>query len=438
MDKDVLFFLGVAAVVIIGLINIRQLYVTLFVVTMILIPFGNARFLPRSVLGIQGLNVINIVWVLLFIVTLGLLILKREKLYLREYFSGPILIILLIYFVAALRTIVDLDSLKGATSIMPAGRNMPLGLATRILNDFIKPVQIVLVGWMVLVSCHFKGRELVGKALIATTIVLGVVVLFVFFKGAVELGDFDEARMEINRKLGMHANLLGRIALALFLSILFFKGKIPSLWRIVSVFMALMIVGVSMSRACYGVILLSLFLYYKDIPKNERRLLLGMIGLVVVMLSGVIVGRITYGVDETHGKIDINAVSASRVDRIWAPLVPTIEKNILVGLGLHGIRKSEAAKKGTVFSLSPHSAYFELILDSGALGVILFLAAMYFIYRRSKRYKDEVYYLVIPIVILGLTDPTFYPKFTFYYFFVMYALYRYDVAMDARGEESAE
>ncbi|HIP52805.1 MAG TPA: hypothetical protein EYH03_02170 [Chromatiales bacterium] len=431
MDKEVLFLLGIAIAVIIFLINIRRLYETLFIATLILIPFSHMPVLPRSVLGVQGLSVTNIIWVLMFVVTFGLLILIREKLYLKEYFSGPILILLLIYYIAALRTIVDLDSLKGATSIMPAGRDMPLGLSTRILNDFIKPMQIVLVGWMVLVSCHLKGRVFVGKVLIATTIALGFVALFVVFKGILDLGNFDDARMEINRKIGMHANMLGRIALALFLSILFFKGEMPPGWRILSIFMALMIVGVSMSRACYAVVLLSLLLYYKDIPKSERRLLFGMVGVVVVMLSGMIVGRITYGIDEKQGNIDVNALSASRVDRIWAPLVPTIKENILVGVGLHGVRKSSAAKKGEIFSLSPHSSYVQLILDAGLVGVALFLGFMFAVYRGAKEYRSEIYYLIIPVLILGVADPTFYPKYTNYYFYILYGLFIYD--QDKKG-----
>jgi len=438
-EKMVIAGLMVFSVLIFLMINVRNLYPMVITAIIVLLPLTNMKMMPRSVMGIQGLSALNVVWLAAFVMTVGILIIKRKKLYLADYFVGPILILLCVYFFSALRTFVDLDSLEG---VMPGwvmeGKGISTGFFPRLLDDFIKPLQIVLVGWIAMVACHLSDRETVRRTLMVTALVVGAFVVFFFFRGVLETGSFSQARTEISRNFGMHGNSIGRIGVLLFLGLLLVKARDSIVLRLMALAAILMVVGASLSRTSILTLLFTLMLFYRHIEKKERKLVLVMLALAGMLLSGGIIERMQRGFDEEapvyanqpSESVDLDKISSGRLEKVWAPLLPTMGDHLLFGQGLHGFLKSEAFQEGRIHVLNPHSSYVQLLMDSGLVGMLLVVAMMLILFRQSRVYKNELYYSMIPIMIFGLTGVTFYPELVFYLFFVYYGLHRYDYISD--------
>jgi O-antigen ligase len=70
-----------------------------------------------------------------------------------------------------------------------------------------------------------------------------------------------------------------------------------------------------------------------------------------------------------------NAVSAGRVAGIWAPLLPFAGQSPFWGHGLQSILWSPAMRSGHMMMVThPHSAWLQVFLDTGAIGLVLIMS----------------------------------------------------------------
>lgn len=433
MEREVLFLLVIAGVAVFIMLGIRNLYANIITIFIAFIPFAQLPSMPRTVFGIMGLSPFNIVWGVAFISTLMVLIISKRPLYFKDYFIGPIILLVVLYFVAAFRTVVDLESLEGAHAIAKAGAGkFTYSLSSRLLLDVVKPLQYILAGWIVLVATLLKGRQVVHRALMISMIVLSILATYYFVEGLLDTGSIYKARTNIGRHIGIYANMAARMGVLVFISFLLVRTKASPVLRILTLFATLLIIADSVSRTTMLTLIFILLVFWKYVGTNEKKVLLLSLGLLGILFFSAFSQRMAEGIDQS-GDVNVASISSGRTDRIWEPLLPEIQSNLMFGGGLHAIRKSQAAKAGEILSLSPHSSYVELLLDTGLVGIVMFLTMMYWLYRESRSLKNEMYFVILPILIMGITGVTFYPQYLFYLFFIFYGLHRYDVIREKRS-----
>ena len=190
----------------------------------------------------------------------------------------------------------------------------------------------------------------------------------------------------------MHANDLGRLFVTAYALLLFswWESKHPP--TSLGLFATLGIVSLGMlltfSRdALLGFFLVNaLFLVWHF---NAKKLAIAVlvIGIAVALAPEYVYQRITYGFDE-----DANAVSAGRIDGIWAPLLPELLNSPLWGNGLGSIMWSHALTNGAMDAVThPHNAYLEALLDMGLIGLAALLAYYWHVWNGFRALGSNAY-----------------------------------------------
>lgn len=152
---------------------------------------------------------------------------------------------------------------------------------------------------------------------------------------------------------------------------------------------------------------------------------------MVILIVPQSLNRASHGI----GNEDTDGISSGRVEGIWAPLLPEIANNPIVGSGLGSILWSDAAHNRTILPVGhPHSAYLGLILDVGIVGtaiVFLFFRHLWKIFRQlSKRTEDKMLRgffhgaaaCVLILFTQGLTDDSFLPSYTHSFIWIAYGI----------------
>jgi O-antigen ligase len=138
------------------------------------------------------------------------------------------------------------------------------------------------------------------------------------------------------------------------------------------------------SRGAYVAFLATNALYFLRASPGKKMVAVAGAAFVVLFAPSILIDRIQYGFDGG----DLNAISAGRLDGIWAPLLPDIGANLLFGQGLHSIMWTDAQRFQQIFPVSiAHNAYLDLILDLGALGAVTILGWYIHLWRRFGRFS---------------------------------------------------
>ena len=81
-------------------------------------------------------------------------------------------------------------------------------------------------------------------------------------------------------------------------------------------------------------------------------------------------------------------ISAGRIEHIWLPLLPEIQKSPIFGQGLSSILWSDPMRRGAgVLILAvghPHNAYLGALLDMGIVGLLLLCAYFVHVWRSFR------------------------------------------------------
>lgn len=362
------------------------------VALILLLPISGTKIFPHQMLGITGLNPVNVL-LLATLLSYGVRRLfggERHRFMPREAWW--------LYIVP-----VGVAAAVGMTHVgdIPGFVTLELDLkfdnAQAYLRDvLIRPMYSVLFAFLVAAavveSRRVEGFMLAGLA--SLWIIILTVIIFFLSSGA-SLGDISGAGGDSRTffsPLGFHANEVGRI-LAIASGLLLFsapsyKALLPRVVIWGSAGIAMLATLITFSRGSYLVLFIIGLLYLKSL-KSDHRFLIVALALPAILLAmpGAVYNRISFGVGEGA---DLNTVSSGRTEEIWEPLIPEIFGSPVIGHGLSSILWSDAMHSGAILLVGhPHNAFLKSLLDMGFLGTALVLLFGWRVWKRMQRFSAE-------------------------------------------------
>lgn len=357
------------------------------VLLVVLMPISASSIFPHSMMGITGLNPLN----LLLVGTLGACLL--HGLFdgtLRRFLPQQVLwLYLLPIIVGAAIGVQHLDQIAPAFLIM--GYVDIRSVQSYLIVMVIKPLFMVVFGLLVgaAVARSRDPERFIAPTLVSIWLMCFTFIISVALSGA-SLSQLSSSgsRDFLSELLGMHANDLGRLyafayALLLFM---FVEAKRASL-KVMLLASMVLVVGALMltfSRGAFvGFLVVNLlFLLWRLNPRTILLFIVAAAGLLL-LLPDAVYERITTGFG---GGVD--AISAGRVSGIWLQLVPEIGKSPVFGNGIGSIMWSDFMRRqggSTVAVLHHHNAYLQAYFDVGLAGLTLLLGYVVHLWRGFRK-----------------------------------------------------
>lgn len=347
------------------------------VLLVLLLPLSATQLFPYGLMGIPGLNPMNV----MVMATLAAYLLHGGKL--RQLVPAPVLWLLVVPIVAAglvgMRHVGDIAAVFYETeSLIVTG---PLGY----LQQFVlRPLLIIAVTLLLAVAVTRSQKpERFLAPIIATVWLMGLIELVFIALSGTPLGALASASARgFYEDIGIHANELGRVFMVAYALLLFVWWETRQAALKSVLFLTLGIACLAMvltfSRgALLGFFVVNgLFLMWKF---NAKTLGLALFAgaIAAVLAPEYLWSRMTFGFED-----DMNAVSADRIEGIWLPLLPEIWKSPLWGNGLGFTMWSPPMLSGVMLPAGhPHNAYLEAVLDVGFIGLTLMLLFYWYVWK---------------------------------------------------------
>jgi O-antigen ligase len=337
-----------------------------------LLPVSGTSLFPHGLLGITGLNPIN----MMIAGTLAAFLARG-----RIDHPGPLVPRPIAWLYVAPIAVAGLLGTMHVEDIHPGYFDQLVinyNTWTGYLRDVLVKPMLIVVAAVLVSAAVAKARkpEPYLAAVIGGACLLALVMFAFVFISDVRLGQLasPRARMFLSTAIGTHSNELGRTFVTAYAFALFAWWETRHAPTRLALFAALGIVSLGIvltfsRNAFLGFFVVNgLFLLWKF---NMKKLGLAILGTTVAaaMAPDAVYRRITYGFDG-----GANQVSAGRIEGIWLPLLPETLKSPLWGSGLDSILWSEAIRSGAAeFVGHPHNAYLEAFLDMGLIGLVLLL-----------------------------------------------------------------
>jgi O-antigen ligase len=361
------------------------------VLMVLLLPISRSAVFPHAMLGITGLNPLN----LLLIATLGSYLLQSlTDGSLKRFLPVPLFWLYLLPFVVA-----------GAIGYRHVHEIAPyflmfdvfdLGTRAGYLREFvIKPLMLVVFALLVAAAMAKSERpeKFLVPMIVSMWVMCALVIVYVMLAGA-SLGQLasSESRTFLT-PLGMHANELGRLYTVAYALLLFTwaETKQPALkaWLLASMVIVTLALMLTFSRSAFAgfIVVNGLFLLWR---LNARTLIFAAVLLAIGLfaLPGAVYDRATHGFGE-----GMNAITAGRIEGLWLPLLPEVARSPFLGNGLGSILWTDAMRSGAgvtvIPTTHPHSAYLQALLDMGAVGLLLTCAYFYHVWKGFRRLAKE-------------------------------------------------
>lgn len=343
------------------------------VLLMILMPLAESTLFPHQMLGVTGLNPLN----LLLLATLAGCLARGGPTRLSGFLPGKLLWLYVVPIVVAgllgSRHVGDI-----APILLEGELNPSFDSAAAYLRDLVmKPLLMVLFALLLAAAIRDsrQPQRFLAPVLISVCAMSLLLLLFFVLTGAniyTLAGSYQRSFLE---PLGIHANDLGRLYAIAFALLLFTWARARGLRFRLSLIATMGLVVIALlltfSRGAFvGFAIVSLL--FLATRRSIKMLLLGVAALVVAvpLLPGAFFYRITMGFDS--GNLDF--ISAGRINDIWLPLLPELSRVPLWGNGLWSILWSDAMRAGLMLPVAhPHNAYLGAYLDMGAIGLVLVL-----------------------------------------------------------------
>jgi hypothetical protein len=343
------------------------------VLLILLMPISRGDVFPHAMLGITGLNPVN----LLLVATLGSCLL--QGLFdggIRRFMPGPLLWLYIVPFLIA--------GALGSRHVGEIGHYyeelMFNDAAGYIRELVVRP--LVVVVFALLVGAAVARSEKLDKFLIPTLISIWLVGSMFVVPVFLTRGGLDALASkshDVFTAVGLSPNDLGPLYAFTYALLLFTwaESKEPALRIVLLALMAMVVVGLMLTfcRAAYVgfIVVNALFLLWRRNAKTLIFLAL-VTAVALLLLPGAVYDRVTWGFGE-----GLNTISSGRIDLIWLPLLEDVLRSPIYGNGLGSIRWSEAVREGTAVATGQaHSAYLETVLDMGIAGLVLLCA--YFVH----------------------------------------------------------
>jgi len=363
------------SIALIGCIFILRDFRIGVVLLIVLLPISRSTVFPHEMLGITGLNPMN----LLLLGTLAAYLLQGlSDGSLRRFMPRPLLWMYIVPILVA-----------GVLGSRHVGEIPPSLLktlveyqnATGYLRDVVvKPLLFVVFALLVgaAVRRSEQPEKFLAPVLISTWIMVALVIGYVLDSGvSLSFLARSEERTFLS-PLGIYANELGRLYATAYALLLFTwveaKGAGLRLTLLVSMGLVVVALVLTFSRGAFlaFVLINLLFLVWR---RDAKTLIIfgAVAACVLFVLPEAVYNRVTTGFGGAGS--DSNAISAGRIDHIWLPLLPEIPKSPIWGNGLSSILWSEPMRRGPGVDIlavgHPHNAYLGALLDMGVVGLVL-------------------------------------------------------------------
>lgn len=390
--------------------------------SVVLLPFSATELMPRQILGITGLNPLNVILAATIAsVFLSMAIRPASVRFPRLPVIFLVYIGLLLAGAAAGLFYIDM------APPLPAGdgRMQELTPKKYLLEELFKPLIIVVVALLsaVTVRNDRSARKLVMAAGVALGLLGAVIIGYQLISG-VNLSEMASSR---SRKMlswiGMHANDLGHLCNLGFVLMLFsFLGtrSISARWiYALSALLGGAAAALSFSRSTFlGLIIVGSYLLISRRRFRDFFLALTALTIIALLLPDAFVERASTGIENR----DAYAITAGRLDGIWIPLFPEFLGSPIWGHGLSSTLWSEFNRPYYIVG-HPHSAYLQVLLDFGVIGTILVAAfwfKMWSTFRALHRYHSDPFWrtffegamvAIVVVLVQGISGQRFVPWF---------------------------
>ncbi|HET7766801.1 MAG TPA: O-antigen ligase family protein [Burkholderiales bacterium] len=356
------------------------------VLLILLLPISRSSVFPHELLGITGLNPLNL---LLFGTLAACLLRGLFDGSLSHLVPRPLLWLYVLPIVIA--GVLGSRHLNEIPAVL-FEKLVEFESVTGYFRDVVvKPLSIVVFAVLVAaaVSRSSKPEKFLTPMLVSTWVMVALIFVFVWQSGvSLTLLASSEER-EFLSPLGMHANELGRLYAFAYAVLLFtwIEARSPGFKLAVFVSMGLVVVALvlTFSRGAFlaFVLINALFLVWR---RNAKTLILfaAVAAFVLFALPEAVYDRVSTGFG--HGAdTGSNAISAGRIDHIWLPLLPEIPRSPIWGHGLGSILWSEPMRRGPGTAIlavgHPHNAYLQALLDMGVVGLALLCAYFFHVWK---------------------------------------------------------
>lgn len=364
--------------------------------------------MPKEMLGIPGMNPVNLVWLITFVLVCAHTGKTRKPV--GNFFNAAFVAFLIFYIVAAIWTAIDIKSLHPS---LPSQRMTSGGF---LLEFLFKPAQIIITGWMVYKYCRINGIKKMENAISAIPIGLLPFMMYYFYKASSGGTDYGLGRWLLSVNIGMNANEIGGLAVAILAYNLGKEKKQFSKLDYISIACTLLVIVFALSRMAFIATLVVFLLSLKTFTFKQKLVSVSLLLIVVMAFAPLLVARISFRVDDkvskvtSADKIDVNELSANRIDFLWKPSMEMISQKPVFGDGLLSIWKGDFKRpKNFAIPTHPHNAYIQVALDMGFMGVIMLMVFLFSLWKISKN-NLGFKYAFLTWLLMGLTGSTFYPE----------------------------
>ncbi|HVL76015.1 MAG TPA: O-antigen ligase family protein [Noviherbaspirillum sp.] len=403
-------------------------------IAMVLLPLSASRLVPREMLGITGLNPLNVTLAMAGLSVAFMWLFQRHRMAVPRIPRPFLLYGAVIAFAAAYGT-------TQVGMIPPFFRTLEIinfDSAGGYLRDvFLKPM--LMLGTAFLLAILVRNAKRPQRFLLPfflSAMVLPLFVIGYIASSGVSLGALaSQQARDVLSITGMHANELGLMfnmsfALALF-TVLGARGL--TRWALIATCAVLVVaVLLTFSRGAF-LGLLTVAGIFLITQRRFKILFAGMLllPLSILLLPDAVIERATTGLENRS----IAAITAGRVDDIWRPILPEISKSPVIGHGLHSMLWLEPVAAGATLKVGhPHNAYLATLLDVGVGGALI---VGWFFWRMRRQFAEQRARLADPLwqnffrgatacilllLIQGITDDRFTPTFPQTYLWLAYGM----------------
>jgi hypothetical protein len=397
------------------LLNFRNAAAHLVAFYVVAIPLMGNKYLPGEVFGIRGLSPINFVTAMAFIaIMIKVAMSGRIYGYIMRYLPVPLILLMLVYALGVGQTLFsggDHMYFEG-----PSTLTRERGRTDFLLYEVIRPLQIMLVGLLVLVACdNFGSKRVIQRAVLLAPVALSSMALAFSIQGGLE--NYAEARMMLGIRMGMHGNGFGALSVYLLAGAITMRAHDWPTMRYVAIGFALLGIVLSFSRIAFVTSVVILAFFFFRLPAREK-LIVGVISAVMVLLfSGQLIARIQFGLDDGPGGIDWEMVSAGRVNDIWLYGFQQYMQRPIFGYGVGMLVDSPLSGR-----IVPHNGYLSVLLDLGLIGLLALFNLLFWAIRSAIKSGDELLFQIAAMMMLSLTGHSFYPGTSNYIVWVFYGM----------------
>ena len=383
-------------------------------ILILLTPFSGLKIFEQPIINLPGAKPLHLL--VLFVIFIALINYNQSVKMPKTGFYFT-LVLLSFFSVAIFRSLPNLN-------LINVWNTDKLTIPRYLLSEYIKP--LIYFTPLIIISKFLKSKQqlnyIINIIVVAVTI-LAIFILYLYFFKVPDKTDVGIISAYYSDVLTLHRNNLATFFILSFplLVAKYFIKKSPL--NITFIIISLVSIGFLYSRGAYFTVLFS-FLFYLFISKRKRYLpvLIAILITASMFLSQSIIKRASLGFNSG----DYDEVSAGRIDFIWIPIIKEFFSQpykLILGNGRYAIIASQSLRRGRILEVKhPHNMFLEMVIDSGLIGLFVFLYLYFFLIRRLyggikdttdpllKEYKYALTVSVISFLISGLTDRSLFPN----------------------------